>query len=82
MSRYTIEYRAPRHTKWHALSVSALALFPANELARYRQEIAENLTRIRGEAIMADMVRMRVLKDGAEYDGRDLPARNESERAR
>ena len=66
MSRYTLEYRAPRHTKWHALSVSALAPFPADELARYRQQIAETLTRARGEAVMADMVRMRMLCDGRE----------------
>ncbi len=64
MSRYTLEYRAPRHTKWHALSASALAPFPMQEVARYQQTIAESLTRQRGEAVMADMVRMRMLCDG------------------
>lgn len=64
MSRYTIEYRAPRVRKWRALSVSALAPFPESELAAYRQQIGEALTRIRGVAVMADMVRTRVLCDG------------------
>lgn len=63
MNRYTIEYRAPR-TKWRALSVSAPAPFPETELAKYRQQIGEALTQIRGVAIMAGMVRLRVLCNG------------------
>jgi len=64
MSRYTIEYRAPRHTKWHALSVSKLAPFPQDELAAYRQMIAERLTWNRGVVVLPDMVRIRTLCDG------------------
>ncbi len=62
--RYTLEYRAPRHTKWHALSASALAPFTPGEVANYRQQIGESLTMQRGEAVMADMVRVRLLADG------------------
>ncbi len=64
MSRYTLEYRAPKHTKWHALSVSAAVPFPADEINRYRQKIAEALTAWRGVAVMAGMVPMRTLQDG------------------
>lgn len=67
MTRYTLEYRAPRHTKWHKLSVSALTPFTPDEVAKYRQEIAEALTRGRGEAVMPDMVRVRLLADGKEW---------------
>lgn len=64
MSRYTLEYRAPKHTKWHALSVSALAPFKPSEVAQYRQTIAESITASRGVAIMPDMVRVRLMVDG------------------
>ena len=67
MSRYTLEYRAPRHTKRHALSVSALVPFTPDEVAKYRATIAETLTRARGEAILPDMVRMWLLVDGVEF---------------
>ncbi len=67
MARYTLEYRAPKHTKWHALSVSALAPFTPAEVDAYRQTIAEQLTMARGVAIMPAMVRVRLLVDGKNF---------------
>lgn len=64
MSRYTLEFKGPKHTKWHALSVSALAPFPDAELAAYRQQIAEHITALRGVAVFADQIKIRMLKDG------------------
>ena len=64
MSRYTLEYKAPKHSKWHALSVSALAPFTDAELAAYRQNIAEDITAMRGVAVFADQINLRMLKDG------------------
>lgn len=54
MSRYSLEYRAPRQKKWHALSVSKLVPFPAAELAGYQQMIAERLTALRGVAVLPE----------------------------
>ena len=66
MIRYSIEYRAPRMTRWHDLTVTALAPFTAAEIARYRQHIAEHLTWARGVVVLPDMVRIRQMRDGVE----------------
>lgn len=67
MPRYTLEYRAPRHTKWHALMVSALAPFSPEEQDAYRQQIAEQITALRGEAVFRDQILVRMLEDGQPY---------------
>ena len=64
MSRYTIEWRAPRNKKWHTLSVSAFVPFPPADIARYRENIAAQLTWDRGVVVLPDMVRIRQVRDG------------------
>jgi hypothetical protein len=58
-ARFCIEYRAPRHTKWHRLSVTARVPFTEAELAKYAQMIAERITYERGMAVMAGEIRIR-----------------------
>lgn len=67
MARHTLEYKAPKHRRWHALSVSKLAPFPDEDLARYRQMLAERITMERGYAVLADQIQIRQLKDGTVF---------------
>ena len=64
VARYTLEYRAPKHKKWHPLSVSAPSAFCDAEIHQHRQQIAERITALRGAAVVADQIAIRMLKDG------------------
>lgn len=75
MPRYTLEYRAPKQTKWHALTVSSAVPFTDQELAAYKQRLAEHTTELRCVAIFAHQIELRVLQDGTPMPADALAAK-------